>query len=222
MELTEHQKALFDAMTRSQQKFALGIVKGLTQIDAYRGAGGKAKKEDHAHASASEIYRNPKVKAFVDEMNKEAITDAVMTKQEALERLSSLGRVSLFDLAEFRNSQVGEDEDGKPVYQATWSFKDSSLLRPEDMAAISELTAGPQGLKIKLHDPKAAIKQLGELQGWDTTKKSADHDLQRKHLDFERAKLTNEKLQAEIDNLKKGSGNEPIIIHNSLKPPGSE
>ena len=40
------------------------------------------------------------------------------------------------------------------------------------MAAISELTAGPQGLKIKLHDPKAAIKQLGELQGWEAPKKT--------------------------------------------------
>lgn len=172
MELTEHQTALFDALTKLQQKFALGIVKGLSQIDAYKQAGGKAKKDETASACASEILTNPKVKAFIDEMNKEAISDAVMTKQEALERLSSLGRVSLFDLAEFRNSQVGEDEDGKPVYQATWSFKDSSLLRPEDMAAISELTAGPQGLKIKLHDPKAAIKQLGELQGWEAPKKT--------------------------------------------------
>ncbi|WP_145562365.1 terminase small subunit [Yersinia aldovae] len=202
MELTEHQKVLFDALTKLQQKFALGIVKGLSQIDAYKQAGGKAKKDETASACASEILTNPKVKAFIDEMNKEAISEAVMTKQEALERLSSLGRVSLFDLAEFRNSQVGEDEDGKPVCQATWSFKDSSLLRPEDMAAISELTAGPQGLKIKLHDPKAAIKQLGELQGWEAPKKTelTGKDggvIEHKHL-VSAEELTDEQLAAII------------------------
>lgn len=199
MELTEHQKALFDALTKLQQKFALGIVKGLSQIDAYKQAGGKAKKDETASACASEILTNPKVKAFIDEMNKEAITEAVMTKQEALERLSSLGRVSLFDLAEFRNSQVGEDEEGNPVYQATWSFKDSSLLRPEDMAAISELTAGPQGLKIKLHDPKAAIKQLGELQGWEAPKKTELTGANGGPI--QTADLTNEQLEERLEEL---------------------
>lgn len=60
MELTEHQKALFDAMTKSQQKFALGIVEGLTQIDAYRKAGGKAKRKRTlmlAQAKSIEIPR---------------------------------------------------------------------------------------------------------------------------------------------------------------------
>ena len=49
MELTEHQTALFDALTKLQQKFALGIVKGLSQIDAYKQAGGKAKKLSLIH-----------------------------------------------------------------------------------------------------------------------------------------------------------------------------
>ena len=53
MELTEYQKALFDDLTKLQQKFALGIVKGLSQIDAYKQAGGKAKKDETASACAS-------------------------------------------------------------------------------------------------------------------------------------------------------------------------
>jgi len=172
VELTEKQKALFDAMTKLQQKFALGIIKGLNQTDAYKQAGGKAKTEEAARNSASQIFTNLGVQAFIQEMNKEAITDAVMTKQEALERLSSLGRTSLFDLAEFKNSQVGEDENGQPVFQATWSFKESALIKTDHLAAIAELTTGPQGIKVKLHDPKAAIKQLAELQGWEPPVKS--------------------------------------------------
>ncbi|ERT10442.1 terminase small subunit, partial [Photorhabdus temperata] len=160
--LTDEQQVLFDALTKLQQKFALGILKGLNQTDAYRKAGGKAKTDETARSSASEILTNPNVKAFLDAMNKEAVSDAVMSRQEALERLSSMGRVSIYDIAEFRNCQIGEDDEGKPVFQASWQFKDSALQDPMYLSAISELTAGKDGIKLKLHDPKAAIKQLAD------------------------------------------------------------
>ncbi|MDC9620870.1 terminase small subunit [Xenorhabdus sp. XENO-7] len=172
IQFTDEQKVLFDALTKLQQKFALGILKGLSQIDAYKQAGYKAKTEETAHSSASEILRNPKVKTFLDAMNQEAVSDAVMTRQEALERLSTMGRVSLYDIAEFRNSQIGEDDEGQPVFQASWQFKDSALQNPAALSAISELTTGKDGIKLKLHDPKAAIRQLAELMGWDAPKKT--------------------------------------------------
>lgn len=172
MELTEFQKALFDDLTKLQQKFALGIVKGLSQIDAYKQAGGKAKKDETASACASEILTNPKVKAFIDEMNREAITNAVMTRQEALERLSVMGRASLHEMVEFSEVELGTDDNGKPIIQAGWKFKDSALQSVGSLSAISELTAGKRGISIKLHDPKAAIKQLAELQGWEPPKES--------------------------------------------------
>ncbi|MCG3462667.1 terminase small subunit [Xenorhabdus bovienii] len=170
--LTDEQKVLFDALTKLQQKFALGILKGLNQIDAYKQAGYKAKTDESARASASEILTNLKVKTFLDAMNQEAVSDAVMTRQEALERLSTMGRVSLHDIAEFRNSQIGEDDKGQPVFQASWQFKDSALQNPAALSAISELTTGKDGIKLKLHDPKAAIQQLSELMGWDAPKKT--------------------------------------------------
>ncbi|MBC8949360.1 terminase small subunit [Xenorhabdus sp. TS4] len=169
--LTDEQKVLFDALTKLQQKFVLGILKGLNQIDAYKQAGYKAKTDESARASSSEILTNLNVKSFLDAMNQEAVSDAVMSRQEALERLSAMGRVSIHDIAEFRNSQIGEDEEGKPVFQASWQFKDSALQNPAALSAISELTTGKDGIKLKLHDPKSAIKQLAELLGWESAKK---------------------------------------------------
>ncbi|OAT53569.1 Uncharacterised protein [Providencia heimbachae] len=58
---------------------------------------------------------------------------------------------------------MGVDDDGNPVIQAVWKFKDSTLQDPKSLAAISELTASKDGIKLKLHDPKAAIKQMSEL-----------------------------------------------------------
>ncbi|CDH31416.1 terminase small subunit [Xenorhabdus bovienii] len=169
--LTDEQKVLFDALTPLQQKFAMGILKGLNQVDAYRKAGGKAEKES-ARTQASRMITFDNVKTFLAVMNQEAVSDAVMSRQEALERLSTMGRVSLHDIAEFRNSQIGEDDEGQPVFQASWQFKDSALQNPAALSAISELTTGKDGIKLKLHDPKAAIRQLADLMGWDAPKKT--------------------------------------------------
>ncbi|BET96521.1 terminase small subunit [Xenorhabdus taiwanensis] len=171
LKLTDEQQVLFDALTKQQQQFVLGILKGLNQIDAYKRAGYKAKNENTASVSASQIFGNLKVKAFLNSMNQQAVSEAVMSRQEALERLSAMGRVSIHDIADFRNSQIGEDDEGKPVFQATWQFKDSALQNPAALSAISELTTGKDGIKLKLHDPKSAIKQLAELLGWESAKK---------------------------------------------------
>ncbi|RZN54893.1 terminase small subunit [Escherichia sp. E10V10] len=167
--LTAEQQLLFDALTPLQKQFSLAIIKGKNQTDAYKAAKGKA-RGDAIRAAASRMYANVNVVAFLKLVQGEVVDEAIMGREEALKRLTSLGRASLFDLAEFRNGMIGEDENGDPIMQASWSFKDSALLTPEAMAAIAELTAGPQGLKIKLHDPKAAIKQLAELQGWEAAK----------------------------------------------------
>lgn len=169
--LTDEQKVLFDALTKLQQKFVLGILKGLNQIDAYKQAGYKAKSDDSARASASEILTNLNVKSFLDAMNEVAISNAIMSREEALERLSSIGRSSVSEMVEFSEHKMGADEDGNPVIQSVWRFKDSALQDPKALAAISELTASKDGIKLKLHDPKAAIKQLADMQGWEPPKK---------------------------------------------------
>ncbi|WP_368911530.1 terminase small subunit [Proteus vulgaris] len=168
--LTDEQKVLFDALTKLQQKFVLGILKGLNQTDAYKQAGGKAKTDDIARSSASTMLTNVNVKSFLDSMNQIAVSDAIMTRQEALERLSAIGRASVSEMVEFSEHNMGADDDGNPVIQAVWRFKDSALQNPQALAAISELTAGKDGIKLKLHDPKAAIKQVAEMQGWEAPK----------------------------------------------------
>ncbi|MBU9819933.1 terminase small subunit [Rahnella sp. BCC 1045] len=172
MTLTDEQKALFDALTKLQQKFVTQLLNGKNQTDAYKAAGGKAKTDESARASASQILTNVNVQAFLKCIQYEAVNEAIMTYEEAMERLSVMGRTSIADLATFGTQVVGEDDDGNPVTQSVWSFKNANELKPEQMAAISELTAGKDGLKIKLHDPKAAIKQLAEMRGWEAPKKT--------------------------------------------------
>ena len=169
--LTTEQQHLFDALTALQKRFVTWVLKGKNQTDAYRKAGGKAKAEGSRKA-AHAIATNCDVEAFLRSVQQEVVNDAIMTRTEALERLSKMGRTSLMDIAEFRNCQIGEDEEGQPVFQASWSFRDSALQDPEAMSAVAELTTGKDGIKLKMHDPKVAIKQLGEMQGWEAPKKT--------------------------------------------------
>ncbi|EQA8945330.1 TPA: terminase small subunit [Serratia marcescens] len=171
MTLTEEQKALFDALTALQKRFVTHLLNGANQTEAYRKAGGRA-KGDGERSKANQIVTNSNVQAFLKSVQYQAINEAIMTRTEALERLSKMGRTALTDIAEFKNCQIGEDEEGKPVYQASWAFRDSALQDPEAMAAVAELTTGKDGIKLKMHDPKAAIKQLGEMMGWEAPKKT--------------------------------------------------
>lgn len=173
--MTPNQKFLFDQLTHLQQGAATNWLAGMTQRQAYRLAGGQAASDDTADVSAHEILTNPRVVAFLDAMKEEAVNEAVMTRKEALEKLSSLARTDLKDLVDFGSYELGVDqESGNPIIQSTWKIKPSVLQDPKQMAAISELTAGRDGIKIKTHSQIEAMKQLAKMQGWESAQK-IDH-----------------------------------------------
>jgi len=167
--MNQDQKYLFDQLTALQQRVATNVLAGMTQRQAYRLGGGTAETDESADAAVSTMLSNSKVSAFMDAMKEEAVSEAIMTRKEALEKLSTLARTDLKDLVDFGSYELGTDaESGNPIIQATWKVKPQALQDPKQMAAISELTAGRDGIKIKTHSPLDAIKQLAKMQGWET------------------------------------------------------
>lgn len=172
MTLTKEQKALFDALTALQKKFVTHLIKGKNQTDAYKAAGGKA-KGDNLRKAAHQIATNIDVEAFLQSVQHETVSEAIMTRAEALERLTVMGRARVSDLVDFSEHKLGVDaETGEEIIQAAWRFKDSVKQHPELLDAIAEVTAGKEGIKLKLHDSRGAIKQIGEMQGWEAPKKT--------------------------------------------------
>ncbi|WP_145537236.1 terminase small subunit [Yersinia alsatica] len=169
--LTAEQQCLFDVLTPLQKKFTLAIVKGKNQTDAYKAAKGKA-KGDNLRKAAHSIATNCDVIAFLSSVQVSAVDDAIMTREEALKRLTSMARARITDLVDFAEHDMGTDDDGREVIQATWRFKDSLKNAPELLDSIAELTAGKDGIKLKLHDARSAIKQLGDMEGWEAPKKT--------------------------------------------------
>lgn len=172
MSLSPEQQALADKLTHLQRMTVINHIQGgMSQREAYRAAGGKAKSDNSADATAAEILGRPKVKAFYDSLISEVSKNAVMTREEAMETLSKIARTNVKDVVKFRKARIGEDENGDPVYQTVWEMKDDGDIDDDHAAAISELSAGRDGFKFKLHSQVNAIKQLAELEGWEAPKK---------------------------------------------------
>ena len=204
--MTPEQKQLFDKLTELQQRTAINVLAGMTQRAGYYAAGGTAENDNAADAIASRMLSDARVSAFMDAMKEEAVSAAVMTRTEALEKLSALARTDLKDLVEFGEYELGSDpESGDPIIQSSWRIKPSAMQDPVQMAAIAELTASKEGVKIKTHSPLAAIKQLSDMQGWNAAEK---RELTGANggpiLIKDAAEMTDEELAALIANDDKG------------------
>lgn len=171
MQLTAADLELGDKLTPLQRKTVLNVLSGMKQIDAYKSAGGKAKNDEAASAIVSRMLSNAKVRAFYDALKARAATEAVMTREEALIRLTRSARVTINDIAEFDEKVIGENADGDPIIQTVWRMKGSNELSAHAASAIKSVTAQRGGAKIEMHDPLGAIKQLADMQGWSASKK---------------------------------------------------
>lgn len=179
VKMNEEQMELFRVLTPTQKMVVIEVVAGSGYIRAWRACKSDSTMSDKtAEGRVRAILKHPKVKKFMDSMNNSKMSDAIMSKNEALERLTKIGRANIADLVDFGKVAIGEDPvTGAVIYQSIWVLKDSALQSPEALATIAELVANKEGLKIKQHSPLAAIKQLSEALGWDAPKK---HDLSSK------------------------------------------
>jgi phage terminase small subunit len=159
------------SLTPKQEAFCLAYLETGNASEAYRRSySAENMKPASINVAACKLLGDPKVALRLKELNAAAVTSAVMTRQEALERLSTFARTDLSDLVEFGTYEVGE-QDGQPVIQAAWKIRDSVLQDPAKLAAIAELSATKDGVKIKTHSPLHAIQQLAKMQGWESATK---------------------------------------------------
>lgn len=78
-------------LTANQEKFAQGIIEGLSQADAYRQAYPNQRCSDKTiWENASRIYNNSKVQARITELRNQLAKPSIMTAQERLEFLTEV------------------------------------------------------------------------------------------------------------------------------------
>jgi hypothetical protein len=91
--LSQDQQEAFNNLTRLQQRVCIGVLSGMTQVDAYRAAGGKAKTDTSVRSSASEIMTKPVVRAYMDSVMQDRAVDSIADRTEILEKLTEYVRL---------------------------------------------------------------------------------------------------------------------------------
>jgi phage terminase small subunit len=169
---TDEQRELYNACTALQGRVVLNMVKGnMSQRKAYYEAGGTAKTNKSADVNVSKMLGIPKVKAFYDSLMEQEAGRAIMTRDEARLILSDIARTKITDVADFKKVQVGTNEAGNPIYQTTWELKDSETIGDIAAGSIEEISTSATGFKFKKHSRVQAMKQLADLDGWNSATK---------------------------------------------------
>lgn len=176
--MTNEQRKMYDALTNLEKMVVIEHLTGVTHPTVWRRVRPESTLNDAAASvRVNKILRKPKVREFVAAIRMDKLSDVIMSREEAEQKLTTLARGNMADLVEFATVQVGVNPaNNEPVYQAVWVFKDSALMDPEKLKTIAELACSKEGFKIKQHSPLAAIKQLAEMKGWNApTKAKVDH-----------------------------------------------
>ena len=159
-------------LTAKQEAFTNARIAGMGVSESYRHAYHAGGMSDKAvSVSANRLEQDPRIRLEVEKSREDARSSAVMTRTEALERLSMIARSGMKDVATFRKIQVGEDENGDAVMQSVWEIKDSETMTDIQSSVVSEVSVGKDGLKLKTHSQTGAIKQLSEMEGWNAASK---------------------------------------------------
>jgi phage terminase small subunit len=202
--LTQNQISGIDGVTRKltskQEAYKNARISGNGVNDSYDIAYPTHKMSRKVvSVAANKLEMDPRIAVAIQEARDNAENNAVMSREEALEKLSLSARVSITDVADFKLTEVGKDADGNAVHQTTWVIKNSEDIAPEVAACIKSITITQTGPKLELHDQNSAIKQLADMQGWNAPKKT-DQTISGKldYSDVSEQELDN-KLKALLD-----------------------
>ena len=169
---SEVQFEMFLKLTTLQQGFVEMKMLGMNDIDSYICAGGSAVSEETQRTKANQIGTNRNVKALMNEIKRAEFEAMIMSREEMGARLTGMASTTLGDILDLETEtrmmmdmETGEIEE--IAGQTRWSLKAIEDMKGAGLAAISELSIGKDGYKIKTHSSLAAKKQLSELMGYN-------------------------------------------------------
>lgn len=184
-------------LTAKQEKYKNNRISGMIVMDSYRNAYPNQKMSNKAiSVAANKLEKDPRISLAIEKAKEREKSKAIMTREEALERLSISARIKITDVATFKLINIGTKKE--PIMQTVWTIKDCEDIDPVVAACIKSITMTSKGPKLELYDANGAIKQLSAMEGWDAAKKfehkgKIDYsDVSEEEIDRRLKSLTNE------------------------------
>ncbi|WP_421547374.1 terminase small subunit [Pseudomonas sp. QD4] len=194
------------ALTAKQQRFVDEYLIDLNATQAAIRAGYSAKTADQ---QASRLLTNVKVREYLAQRQTDRAQRTEITQDMVLKELAKIGFSDIRKVVRWGETQVrmvdgegDEPEDMVPYHGL--ALIDSDEVDDATAAAIAEVSQGRDGLKVKLHDKKGALVDIGRHLGMFSPPGHADLDTELKRIEVENKRLLNEKLRRELEDPNKG------------------
>lgn len=193
------------ALTAKQQRFVDEYLKDLNATQAAIRAGYSKKTADQ---QASRLLTNVKVRAYLAERQDDRSKRTEITQDMVLNELAKIGFSDIRKVVRWGTTEIvaGVDDEGEATIEVHHGL---SLVGADDIddataAAISEISEGRDGLKVKLHDKKSALVDIGRHLGMFSAPGHVDLDTELKRIEVQNKRLINEKLRRELEDPNQG------------------
>ena len=177
------------ALSDKQRRFVDEYLIDLNATQAAIRAGYSAKT---AEFQASRLLRYAKVQAFLAERMKAREKRTEITQDRVLNELAKIGFSDLRKVVKWGEGILVRDpETGAQSIANGISLVSSDEIDDDTAASIAEISQTAQGLKIKLHDKRGALVDMGRHLGMfkDKLELSGEVDLTSDALDAKIAAL---------------------------------
>ncbi len=191
------------ALTPKQRRF---VDEYLIDLNATQAAIRAKYSAKTARQIGEENLSKPDIQAAIAARMKAREARTEITQDMVLKELAKIGFSDIRKIVKWGETELrvvdGEDGDTMPYHGL--ALVDSSEVDDDTAAAIAEVSQGREGLKVKLHDKKGALVEMGRHLGLFIPKGHADLDVELKRIEVENKRLANEKLRRELEDPNKG------------------
>lgn len=189
------------ALTAKQQRF---VDEYLIDLNATQAAIRAGYSQKTARQIGNRMLTNVDIQAAIakrmgDRSGRVEITQDMVLKELAKIGFSDIRKVVRWGETQVRmiDSEDGEGEDLVPYHGL--ALIDSTEIDDSTAGAIAEVSQTRDGLKVRLHDKKGALVDIGRHLGMFATPGHADLDTELKRIEVENKRLLNEKLRRELN-----------------------
>lgn len=194
------------ALTARQQRF---VDEYLIDLNATQAAIRAGYSQKTARQIGNRMLTNVDIQAATSKRMGERSSRVEITQDMVLKELAKIGFSDIRKVVRWGETQVRmvdddtrEGEDLVPYHGL--ALIDSSEIDDSIAGAIAEVSQSRDGLKVKLHDKKGALVDIGRHLGMFSPPGHADLDAELKRIEVENKRLLNQKLRRELEDPDKG------------------
>lgn len=194
------------ALTAKQQRF---VDEYLVDLNATQAAIRAGYSKKTARSISNENLTKPDIQEAISKGMRERSGRVEITQDMVLKELAKIGFSDIRKVVRWGETQVrmvDADDDGAEdmVPYHGLALIDSTEIDDSIAGAIAEVSQTRDGLKVKLHDKKGALVDIGRHLGMFSPPGHADLDAELKRIEVENKRLLNEKLRRELEDPNQG------------------